>query len=130
MAEQLQERCTQLKKKSYNSLDYNEERIDYLQTPGANVAKLLGDTREMNKALTLQIETLRQKLGEAEGDIRVLRKQSSIIRGNSNIYGESQMFPVHQREELVLQLEKSNLKVIRHSEKYLSYNLFRIVSLG
>lgn len=111
MAEQLQERYTQFKKKSYNTLDYSEERIDYTQVPGANVAKMLGDTRELNKALTLQIESLRQKLSEAEGDIMVLRKQTNNHRCINHIYSESQMFPVHQREKLVEQLEKSNLKV-------------------
>lgn len=111
MAEQLQDRCTQLKRKSNNVVNYCEEGIDYSQAPGQNVAKLLNDTRELNKALTLQIESLRQKLNEAEGDIRVLRRQALNNKGNGNIYGESQVFPAHQREELVEELEKSNLKV-------------------
>lgn len=112
MAEQLQERCKRLKKQQVDTSCYSEERIDYTQVPGANVAKLLTDTREQNKELLLQIESLRQKLAEAEGDIKVFRQQNNASRSSCNIYTESQMFPVHQREELVIQLEKSNLKVI------------------
>lgn len=113
MAEQLQERYTLLKKKSYNGVNYYDERIDYTQLPGHNVAQLLGDTREMNKALLLEVESLRQKLSESEGDIKVLRKQSNHLRFNNHVYSDAQIFPVHQREELVEQLEKSNLKVTK-----------------
>lgn len=113
MAEQLQERYMLLKKKSYNGVNYYDERIDYTQLPGQNVAQLLGDTREMNKALLLEVESLRQKLSESEGDIKVLRKQSNHLRFNNHVYSDAQIFPVHQREELVEQLEKSNLKVTK-----------------
>lgn len=110
MAEQLQVRCTSIKKQLYSN-SYSEERIDYTQIPGANVAKLLNDTREQNKELLLQIESLRQKLTESEGDIKVLRQQNTV-RSSNNIYTTTPIFPLHQREELVKELEKSNMKVI------------------
>lgn len=114
MAEQLQERYTLLKKKSFEFDGSNrtyDERIDYSKLPGQSVAQLLNDTREQNKALTLDTESLRQKLSEAQGDIIVLRKQLHNLKFNNIVYNDAQLFPSHQREELVEQLEKSNLKV-------------------
>lgn len=70
---------------------------------------LLTEAREQNKCLRLQVETLRQKLGDAEGDIKVLRMNNNRVPVERQ---ETQLAPtMHQREEMIEQLEKLNLKV-------------------
>lgn len=70
---------------------------------------LLTEAREQNKCLRLQVETLRQKLADAEGDIKVLRTNNNRIPIEQQ---ETQLAPaMHQREEMIEQLEKLNLKV-------------------
>lgn len=67
------------------------------------------EAREQNKCLKLQVETLRQKLGDAEGDIKALRMNNNR---SSVEQPETQLAPsMHQREEMIEQLEKLNLKV-------------------
>lgn len=71
---------------------------------------LLTEAREQNKCLRLQVETLRQKLADAEGDIKVLRITNS--NRTSVQQQDAQLAPaMHQREEMIEQLEKLNLKV-------------------
>lgn len=85
---------------------------------------LLTEAREQNKCLRLQVETLRQKLADAEGDIKALRTNSNRTPVEQQ---EAQFAPaMHQREEMIEQLEKLNLKVsITHKKasiiNYLSY---------
>ena len=67
---------------------------------------LLIEAREQNKCLRLQVDTLRHKLKEAQDDIKVFRatkneEVKSIVESTSAI---------HQREELIEQLEKLNVK--------------------
>lgn len=70
---------------------------------------LLAETREQNKCLRLQVETLRQKLIDAESDIKVLRVNNNRVPIEQQ---EIQLAPaMHQREEMIEQLEKLNLKV-------------------
>lgn len=70
---------------------------------------LLTEAREQNKCLRLQVETLRQKLADAEGDIKVLRINNNRMPVEQQ---ETQLAPaMHQREEMIEQLEKLNLKV-------------------
>lgn len=72
---------------------------------------LLMETREQNKCLRLQVDTLRQKLEDAEGDIKVLRMNSNRIPVKQQ---DTLLAPaIHQREEMIEQLEKLNLKVKR-----------------
>lgn len=69
--------------------------------------ELLMEVREQNKCLRLQVETLRQKLGDAQADIKVLRASNQ-----SNVEHNTQLAPdVHQREEMIEQLEIMNIKV-------------------
>lgn len=76
--------------------------------------ELLSEIREQNKCLRLQVETLRQKLGDAQGDIKVLRTSNS---SHNEIIG-SQIAPAaHQKEEMIEQLEKLNVKVIEVQNK-------------
>nr|CAD7200033.1 unnamed protein product [Timema douglasi] len=74
---------------------------------GRSLSQLLDESRERNKDLCIHLEDLRQKLADAQGDLKVLRSQQHKSRPSS---GENTLFPSHQREELVQQLETTNLK--------------------
>lgn len=98
-------------------------------------AQLLANTREQNKLLTievnslyyklfiyvihitilalLQVESLKHKLEEAEEDIKALRKQtSSPQKLQDKAFGLNTISALNfEREELVQQLEMSNKKV-------------------
>ncbi|CAG2054321.1 unnamed protein product [Timema podura] len=114
MAEQLQDRYTALKKISHN-LGHGHSSIfhgDGLVTEkfGRSLNQLLDESRERNKDLCIHLEDLRQKLADAQGDLKVLRSQQQKSRP---ISGENTLFPSHQREELVQQLETTNLKCLQ-----------------
>lgn len=71
---------------------------------------LLMEAREQNKCLRLQVLTLRQKLEDSGTDVRTLHKATtqSCIRQEG-----SECTPaVHQREEMIEQLERLNVKVM------------------
>jgi len=73
---------------------------------------LLTEAQEQNKCLRLQVETLRQRLMDAEGDIKVLRINNNHNNRISVDQQDDQLAPaMHQREEMIEQLEKLNLKV-------------------
>nr|CAD7452187.1 unnamed protein product [Timema tahoe] len=112
MAEQLQDRYTALKK-IYHNMGHGHSSIfhgDGLVTEkfGRSLNQLLDESRERNKDLCIHLEDLRQKLADAQGDLKVLRSQQQKSRP---ISGENTLFPSHQREELVQQLETTNLKL-------------------
>lgn len=67
------------------------------------------EAREQNKCLRLQVETLRQKLADAESDIKTLRINSNCtsVKQQDTLLAPA----MHQREEMIEQLEKLNLKV-------------------
>ncbi|XP_058801333.1 coiled-coil domain-containing protein 149 [Phymastichus coffea] len=70
---------------------------------------LLQEAKEENKCLRLQVSTLRQKLKEAEDDIKALRsKKSNDFRLTSEVTPA-----LHQREEMIEQLEKLNIKCMQ-----------------
>ncbi|XP_012232002.1 coiled-coil domain-containing protein 149 [Linepithema humile] len=105
MAEQIQERFLRLKKQMCDTKELNRCHSvdDNLRT-----LDLLTEAREQNKCLRLQVETLRQKLAEAVGDIKALR-----INNNRTLVEQqdTQVAPaMHQREEMIEQLEELNLK--------------------
>lgn len=136
MAEQIQERFLHLKKQMCDMKELNRYLIQDLQYNNIiselfydpfislnnkyfcrcysleddfRTLDLLTEAREQNKCLRLQVETLRQKLADAEGDIKVLRTNNNRIPVEQQ---ETQLAPVmHQREEMIEQLEKLNLKV-------------------
>ncbi|EGI64468.1 PREDICTED: coiled-coil domain-containing protein 149-like [Acromyrmex echinatior] len=102
MAEQIQERFLHLKKQMCDMKELNSFDDDF------RTLDLLTEAREQNKCLRLQVETLRQKLTDAEGDIKVLRTNNNRIPIEQQ---ETQLAPaMHQREEMIEQLEKLNLK--------------------
>ncbi|KAJ9584550.1 hypothetical protein L9F63_021108 [Diploptera punctata] len=112
MAEQLQDRYSMLKKKSHDmGLSRMMLYSDGFESnrSGHSVAQLMSETKEQNKALRIEVEDLRQKLRDAQGDNKVLRVRLTQVRAGGNV-GESQQFPSHQREQLVQQLETLNVK--------------------
>lgn len=72
MAETLQIRYSAIKS-SINNFD--RSNLDY--SNGSSVSILLNETKEKNYALNTEVEALKQKLNELQGDIEVLRKRSS-----------------------------------------------------
>jgi type I site-specific restriction endonuclease len=70
------------------------------------IMDLLIESREQNKCLRLQVDTLRHKLKEAEEDIKALRSKRS--EDPKDLVKD--MPELHQREELIEQLEKLNVK--------------------
>lgn len=71
---------------------------------------LLAESREQNKCLRLQVEMLRQKLGDVQGDIKILRTNNN--RSNKEQQETQYTSAIHQKEEMIEQLEKLNIKVI------------------
>lgn len=81
---------------------------------------LLAEAREQTKCLRLQVETLRQKLADAEDDIKVLRTNNNRMPIEQQ---EIQLAPaMHQREEMIEQLEKLNLKVSVRRKEFILEN--------
>lgn len=104
MAETLQIRYSAIKS-SINSFDRNN--LDY--SNGSSVSILLNETKEKNYALNTEVEALKQKLNELQGDIEVLRKRSSKstdTRLNHNFNGE--------------ELDKSNSEWSLEKSKYIA----------
>ncbi|KAG8036390.1 hypothetical protein G9C98_003712 [Cotesia typhae] len=104
MAEQIQERFWNFKKQTDTTRDLKKYDMD----EDFRTMDLLAEIREQNKCLRLQVETLRQKLRDAQGDIKVLRTSSN----HSNLEpSNSQLAPaIHEKEEMIEQLEKLNVK--------------------
>lgn len=111
MAEQLQDRYSALKKKSHEmglcKLSLYYDGIDSYGSNAPSVLQILGETKEQNKALKMEAEDLKQKLRDAQGDMKVLREHLNQQR-NAPIVRDNEAFPSHQREELVQQLETLN----------------------
>ncbi|KAH0946183.1 hypothetical protein HN011_007888 [Eciton burchellii] len=108
MAEQIQERFLHLKKQICDTKDSNR---CYSLEDDFRTLDLLTEAQEQNKCLRLQVETLRQRLIDAEGDIKVLRINNNHNNRISVDQQDAQLAPaIHQREEMIEQLEKLNLK--------------------
>lgn len=74
------------------------------------------------------METLRQKLGDAEGDIKALRMNNNRVSVEQQ---DTQLAPsMHQREEMIEQLEKLNLKVSIRRHLYCSLTAYIGLHLG
>lgn len=108
MAEQIQERFLHLKKQM---CDTKESNRCYSLEDDFRTLDLLTEAREQNKCLRLQVEALRQRLVDAEGDIKALRTNNNHNNRVSIDHQDAQLAPaMHQREEMIEQLEKLNLK--------------------
>uniref|UniRef100_A0A670J4P6 Coiled-coil domain containing 149 n=1 Tax=Podarcis muralis TaxID=64176 RepID=A0A670J4P6_PODMU len=96
MANQLREKHQSLKKK-YRELI-------------ANLAQLLSDSRDRNKHLGDEIKELEQRLGEVQGDNKLLRMTIAKQRLGDEEVGARHFAP-HEREDLVQQLEKAREQI-------------------
>ncbi|XP_060080277.1 coiled-coil domain-containing protein 149-A-like [Ylistrum balloti] len=110
MAEQLQERYQALKKQMLGKMptaDPNDNNR-YPHVKHQDLGFVLIETREQNKSLQFEVEDLRQKLHDAQGDIKLLREQIARHRVGTTDEGmNTRHFPAHERENLVQQLEAS-----------------------
>ncbi|XP_069112073.1 coiled-coil domain-containing protein 149-like [Argopecten irradians] len=110
MAEQLQERYQAIKKQMMGKMpptDPNDNNR-YPHVKHQDLGFVLIETREQNKSLQFEVEDLRQKLHDAQGDIKLLREQIARQRVGTTDEGmNTRHFPAHERENLVQQLEAS-----------------------
>ncbi|KAG8453557.1 hypothetical protein GDO86_000259 [Hymenochirus boettgeri] len=109
MANQLRERHQSLKKK-YRELIDGDPTLPPEKRKQANLAQLLGDSREKNKKQETEIKELQQRLGEVQGDNKLLRMTIAKQRLGDDEVGTRHFAP-HEREDLVLQLEKAREQI-------------------
>ncbi|XP_018421062.1 PREDICTED: coiled-coil domain-containing protein 149 isoform X2 [Nanorana parkeri] len=105
MANQLRERHQSLKKK-YRELIDGDPSLPPEKRKQVNLAELLGEARERSKKLEHEIKELQQRLGEVQGDNKLLRMTIAKQRVGDDEVGIRHFAP-HEREDLVLQLEKT-----------------------
>ncbi|XP_067325098.1 coiled-coil domain-containing protein 149 isoform X2 [Anolis sagrei] len=109
MANQLREKHQSLKKK-YRELIDGDPSIPPEKRKQANLAQLLSDTRDRNKHLGEEIKELQQRLGEVQGDNKLLRMTIAKQRLGDEEVGARHFAP-HEREDLVQQLEKAREQI-------------------
>ncbi|KAG7333663.1 hypothetical protein KOW79_002070 [Hemibagrus wyckioides] len=105
MANQLRERHQGLKKK-YRELIDGDPTLPPEKRNQVNLAQLLRDTEEKNRKLSDELKELNQRLVEVQGDNKLLRMTIAKQRLGDEEVGVRH-FPAHEREDLVLQLEKA-----------------------
>ncbi|ELT88423.1 hypothetical protein CAPTEDRAFT_53024, partial [Capitella teleta] len=110
MAEQVQERYQGMKRQLAGVV-----RTDYhLFHVHNTLAQLLCEMREVNKSLQFEVDDLKQKLTDAQGDIKLLREQIARQRVGTTDEGmNTRHFPAHEREELVKKLESSHEEFVQ-----------------
>ncbi|XP_038608516.1 coiled-coil domain-containing protein 149 isoform X2 [Tachyglossus aculeatus] len=109
MANQLRERHQSLKKK-YRELIDGDPSIPPEKRKQANLAQLLSDSRDRNHHLGEEIKELQQRLGEVQGDNKLLRMTIAKQRLGDEEIGVRH-FAAHEREDLVQQLEKAREQI-------------------
>ncbi|XP_040191113.1 coiled-coil domain-containing protein 149 isoform X4 [Rana temporaria] len=109
MANQLRERHQSLKKK-YRELIDGDPSLPPEKRKQVNLAELLGEARERSKKLEQEIKELQQRLGEVQGDNKLLRMTIAKQRVGDDEVGVRHFAP-HEREDLVLQLEKTREQI-------------------
>nr|XP_023959291.1 coiled-coil domain-containing protein 149 isoform X1 [Chrysemys picta bellii] len=109
MANQLRERHQSLKKK-YRELIDGDPSLPPEKRKQANLAQLLSDSRDRNKHLGEEIKQLQQRLGEVQGDNKLLRMTIAKQRLGDEEVG-ARHFAAHEREDLVQQLEKAREQI-------------------
>ncbi|KAK3554563.1 hypothetical protein QTP70_025494 [Hemibagrus guttatus] len=105
MANQLRERHQGLKKK-YRELIDGDPTLPPEKRNQVNLAQLLRDAEEKNRKLSDELKELNQRLVEVQGDNKLLRMTIAKQRLGDEEVGVRH-FPAHEREDLVLQLEKA-----------------------
>ncbi|XP_067418665.1 coiled-coil domain-containing protein 149 [Emydura macquarii macquarii] len=109
MANQLRERHQSLKKK-YRELIDGDPSLPPEKRKQANLTQLLSDSRDRNKNLGEEIKELQQRLGEVQGDNKLLRMTIAKQRLGDEEVG-ARHFAAHEREDLVQQLEKAREQI-------------------
>ncbi|NWU76913.1 CC149 protein, partial [Onychorhynchus coronatus] len=109
MANQLRERHQSLKKK-YRELIDGDPSLPPEKRKQANLAQLLNEAQDRNKHLGEEIRELQQRLGEVQGDNKLLRMTIAKQRLGDDEVG-ARHFAAHEREDLVLQLEKAREQI-------------------
>uniref|UniRef100_A0A8C6YL27 Coiled-coil domain containing 149 n=1 Tax=Nothoprocta perdicaria TaxID=30464 RepID=A0A8C6YL27_NOTPE len=105
MANQLRERHQSLKKK-YRELIDGDPSLPPEKRKQANLVQLLSEAQDRNKRLGEEIRELQQRLGEVQGDNKLLRMTIAKQRVGGEELG-ARYFAAHEREDLVGQLEKA-----------------------
>ena len=112
MAETLQMRYSALKN-SVETCDFKDLRYG----EGSNVGTMLNHSREKNISLNTEIENLKQKLQELQGDIKILRsknlemmKQQKKNESQNKCNGQDDVWN-EEKSRLIAQLEKLKKKV-------------------
>ncbi|XP_037530836.1 coiled-coil domain-containing protein 149 [Nematolebias whitei] len=123
MANQLRERHQALKKK-YRELIDGDPSLPPEKRNQVNLAQLLTDSREKSGHLSEEVQELKQRLVEAQGDNKLLRMTITKQRLGDEEVG-ARHFPAHEREDLVRQLERARgqNEVLEHSVKALTDEL-------
>ncbi|XP_054437973.1 coiled-coil domain-containing protein 149 isoform X1 [Pteronotus mesoamericanus] len=109
MANQLRERHQSLKKK-YRELIDGDPSLPPEKRKQANLAQLLRDSQDRNKQLGEEIKELQQRLGEVQGDNKLLRMTIAKQRLGDEEIGVRH-FAAHEREDLVQQLERAKEQI-------------------
>nr|XP_027801256.1 coiled-coil domain-containing protein 149 [Marmota flaviventris] len=109
MANQLRERHQSLKKK-YRELIDGDPSLPPEKRKQANLAQLLRDSQERNRHLGEEIKELQQRLGEVQGDNKLLRMTIAKQRLGDEEIGVRH-FAAHEREDLVQQLERAKEQI-------------------
>ncbi|NWH49973.1 CC149 protein, partial [Fregata magnificens] len=76
----------------------------------ANLTQLLSEAQDRNKHLGEEIRELQQRLGEVQGDNKLLRMTIAKQRLGDDEVG-ARHFAAHEREDLVQQLEKAREQI-------------------
>ncbi|XP_059165408.1 uncharacterized protein LOC131947985 [Physella acuta] len=118
MAEQLRDRYQMVKRQLTGdtpmsaNIELDPKTYSDIQTQ--SLARLLFDTKEANKSFKFEVDDLKQKLLDAEGDIKLLREQIARSRVGTTDEGlNTRHFPAHEREDLVSQLEASREEYVQ-----------------
>lgn len=109
MANQLRERHQSLKKK-YRELIDGDPSLPPEKRKQANLVQLLRDSQDRNKHLGEEIKELQQRLGEVQGDNKLLRMTIAKQRLGDEEIGVRH-FAAHEREDLVQQLERAKEQI-------------------
>ncbi|XP_008835552.1 coiled-coil domain-containing protein 149 isoform X2 [Nannospalax galili] len=109
MANQLRERHQSLKKKFRELID-GDPSLPPEKRKQANLAQLLRESQDRNKHLGEEIKELQQRLGEVQGDNKLLRMTIAKQRLGDEEIGVRH-FAAHEREDLVQQLERAKEQI-------------------
>ncbi|XP_027630177.1 coiled-coil domain-containing protein 149 [Tupaia chinensis] len=109
MANQLRERHQALKKK-YRELIDGDPSLPPEKRKQANLAQLLRDSQDRNKQMGEEIKELQQRLGEVQGDNKLLRMTIAKQRLGDEDIGVRH-FAAHEREGLVHVLQRVRVQI-------------------